>query len=344
MTKVTLFIPGLFGPNYDFVADYIPELPALCRLLSKASVAASSRQSNYRLLYELMGFAADPDHDIPVAAVTRRLDLDEGSKEIWMRADPVHLHADREGVVMLDASTFQLNRHDALAMAGDLKESFELMGWELEVPVSDRWYLRLPEQTDMQTVEPDRVTGNDVFHHLPKGKQAKDWHRLINEIQMLLHNSEVNQLREQKGEMSVNSLWLWGSGCEPDAIQASWDVIYSSDLFVEGLANLSNTPCHNTPDSIDNIELNEFPQANVLIYLDNIQSKVQYQDLQGWHDMLLNYEENWFLPILEYLQQKHLTEVVIHSGSRVFSLSKMRLMFFWKKTRPFVYFVNLSDT
>jgi len=43
----------------------------------------------------------------------------------------------------------------------------------------------------------------------PKGVEALHWHQLFNEIQMLLFSHPVNEAREVRGELPVNSVWLW---------------------------------------------------------------------------------------------------------------------------------------
>ncbi|MGI9229732.1 MAG: hypothetical protein ACR2P9_07735 [Gammaproteobacteria bacterium] len=341
MTKLSLFIPGLFGPDAAFVSDYVPELPALSTLLCRGRGVASGVESEsvYRTLYRLLGFPLPTDADIPVGAVSRRLDVQEDSTAVWVRADPVHIQADRDGAIMFDADRFQLDRRDALALAGELRESFSLLGWELEVPMPGRWYLRLPATAAVQTVEPDRVSDNDMLQYLPTGPVAGDWHRLINEVQMLLHNSEVNRLREQRGELPVNSLWLWGGGVQPQPVTSQWDTIYSSDVFVTSLADLSATACHALPDSVEGMTAEQF-DGTVLVYLDALQDKVQYRDLQGWHDTLLQYEQNWFAPLLKCLRKKQISELSLHCGPVIYTVNRMQLRFFWRRRRPFARYVE----
>ncbi len=363
MTNITLYIPDLFGPDLfepdllgpdDALAADMPDLPALSSLLSKASCEVVPVQSSYHTAYQLMGFAARPGQDVPVAVVTRRIDqgVDRGadrsgdpaaasSEDTWLRADPVHLHVGREGVVMLDTSAVELTRQEARALADELCESFASRGWALEVPVPNRWYLRLPEPVDIHTVAPEKAAGGGMLQHLPEGRQAPDWHRLLNDIQMRLHQSEVNQRREQRGELSINSLWLWGSGAEPAGVPARWDRVYSADVFVQGLADLSRTPCHALPASIEELDLPAYPQENVLICLDGIWRRGQQQ---GGYAMLLDYEQRWFSPLLKYARRARRAEVVIHGGTRIFYLNPMRLMFFWNRTRPFAWFANLPRT
>jgi len=51
----------------------------------------------------------------------------------------------------------------------------------------------------------------DIEAHLPQGDAALDWHRVINEAQMVLHEHAVNETREARGAATVNSIWLWAA-------------------------------------------------------------------------------------------------------------------------------------
>jgi hypothetical protein len=64
----------------------------------------------------------------------------------------------------------------------------------------------------IETVPLSQAAGRNVRGLLPKGAEAARWHRVFNEIQMLLFAHPVNEAREARGELPVNSLWLWGGG------------------------------------------------------------------------------------------------------------------------------------
>ena len=57
--------------------------------------------------------------DPPVAAVTRFLDTGERDGGWYLRADPVHLRADLNKLILFDASTFALSDREARSFAAD---------------------------------------------------------------------------------------------------------------------------------------------------------------------------------------------------------------------------------
>ena len=50
---------------------------------------------------------------------------------------------------------------------------------------------------------------------MPSGDDAASYRNLISEIEMALHDHEVNLQRQAKGQSPINSLWLWGGGVAP---------------------------------------------------------------------------------------------------------------------------------
>jgi hypothetical protein len=58
--------------------------------------------------------------------------------------------------------------------------------------------------------------------------------RLRGEIEMLLHNHEVNHQREARGEPPINGLWIWGGGTMPDVGQQALPVLVGDDPVLAG--------------------------------------------------------------------------------------------------------------
>lgn len=69
---------------------------------------------------------------------------------------------------------------------------------------------------------------------LPSGDESATHRNLISEIEMALHEHEVNQNREQNGEQPVNSLWLWGGGTAPEQKTRPQPPLFSDDPLLTG--------------------------------------------------------------------------------------------------------------
>ena len=290
-----------------------------------------------------MGLERDEGGDVPVAAVTRLLDSEEHPDGIWMRADPVHLSADRDRLILLDSSVFNLTQHDALAVATEVQKVLDADAWRLEVPFRDRWYIRLPQTPDITTTDLAEVAGHDINPFLPAGGEATVWHRLLNEIQMQLHECDINRDREARGELPVNSLWFWGVGALPQIPPRRWSVVYSDDCFLRGLAMMSMTPAYEVPEGCDNVLANADGQADILVHPDHCRVASRYGDIQLWHDALQTLERQWFEPALKALQDNELGHMTIVSEHYEFSMNRFALRKFWRRPKAVTRFTVYSE-
>lgn len=71
-------------------------------------------------------------------------------------------------------------------------------------------------------------------HFLPTGDDAASYRNLVSEIEMALHEHEVNERRVAAGEQPVNSLWLWGGGIAPEQMIRRQPPLFSDDALLTG--------------------------------------------------------------------------------------------------------------
>jgi hypothetical protein len=69
---------------------------------------------------------------------------------------------------------------------------------------------------------------------LPSGDDTAAHRNLLSEIEMALHEHEVNQAREANGQLPVNSLWLWGGGTAPEQNTRAQPPLFSDDALLTG--------------------------------------------------------------------------------------------------------------
>ena len=81
----------------------------------------------------------------------------------------------------------------------------------------------------------------DVADALPDHPEARYWRRILNEIQVALHQCPVNVRRRQLGKQEINSVWFWGGGFIPDAAPHDLiDTVYSTHSVTRGLAIIND--------------------------------------------------------------------------------------------------------
>ena len=78
------------------------------------------------------------------------------------------------------------------------------------------------------------IDGEIPTDHLPAGEGASTHRRLTSEIEMALHDIELNRERSANGISPVNSLWVWGGGYAPDKIVKPLPPLYSDDPLLSG--------------------------------------------------------------------------------------------------------------
>jgi hypothetical protein len=333
MHSLTLFIPGLLIPARDIMKHELPDLSALEKLLALSKceqLVAFGFSDAISMLFKL---EKPSDRDYPLAAISRLVDDDHTVDGIWMRADPVYLAADQQGLILMDESTFSLDQHDALVLAADVRNVLMDHGMTLEVPTTNRWYVRLENYPAITTTPIHEVTGKDIHSFLPAGKDHVVWANMINEIQMTLHNNHINVKREQQHERPINSIWLWGCGELPQVNKCPWTRMFTDEEISRGLSVLAGITCRELPESLGDVVAQCDDDDDVLIVMSFGMRHRQYHDLNGWRDFITYLDQFWFVDAMEYLKTNEIEELTLLTEYQQFTVTKSSLYKFWKRPR-----------
>lgn len=298
MKNVHLLITDLFLP-VDFAAEVCKglHLPALEKLLARGVPVspAHSKGESSSLEDALCGmFAVSCEAGAPVAPISAVFDgLGAGC---WLRADPVHLRLQREQVVLLP--NVEISAPDALLLCDSLNAHFDGQGMEFFAPHPQRWYVRLEAVPDVQMMPLSQASGRNIHGNLPTGAEARRWHQLFNEIQMLLFAHPLNEAREERGELPVNSVWFWGGGNSQVLVQSSYDTVSSDEMLAQMLAASSGLPFtewssewHPGAES-----------SSRLLVWTGLRSALQRGDLSAWRDALQDFETGYAQPLWQALR------------------------------------------
>jgi hypothetical protein len=215
----------------------------------------------------------------------------------WLRADPVHLRVMRDRIVLADADALSLSRQEADALATVIGQHF---GADLSpLPLHpQRWYLRFPHAPRLATTPLSVAAGRDIDPLLPQGDDAMRFRAELNELQMLLHEHPVNQARETRGELPVNSLWLWGGGRLPVACTTPVP-LYAENAEAQAVGAFCNARAQAPPAHLDARLL----ESEGIILLDVLTLAGQMGDAYGWREALRELEQDWFVPLLGTLRK-----------------------------------------
>ncbi|WP_242107625.1 phosphoglycerate mutase [Luteimonas aquatica] len=190
---------------------------------------------------QLLRHFALPEGQWPIAALSRQADAGDAEGAAWLRADPVWLRPDINGVrLMAHGEALQATQADCEALLPALKPVFGDAGFALDAPLPARWYLRLPREARIPAfADPAEALGDDLFEHMDAGAEARRWRALENEAQIVLHNHPWNAQRAARGLPPINALWFWGGGTLPAAgvrMPSPHAGMFSDDATAQALA------------------------------------------------------------------------------------------------------------
>ncbi|MCC7412149.1 MAG: hypothetical protein IT495_11045 [Gammaproteobacteria bacterium] len=320
-----LFVPGLLGrAHWRAALPGLSRLAALEAVLGRAAVLPAPAAHD-RAVFEALGCALDA---VPVAALTHHVDFAADHDGAWLRADPVHLHADIDRMVLLDAQMLALDFGEARALVATLNAHLAAERLRIEVGASPlRWYVRLPAVARMRTQAPLELAGRHAGSGLPAGADAGPWLRRGNELQMLLHGHEVNVRRAARGALPVNAVWFWGGGALPAADRLVRPrLIVGTNALTAGLAAWLGVPVDTRATAA--LAPGTGP---AVVDVDAVQTAVHADDVHAWHAALSVLDGTVLAPALRALRAGRLERLTLWDGASTRVLARTGAWKLWRR-------------
>jgi hypothetical protein len=304
-------------------------------LLARADKQRVERSSDFEtMIFELFDIDVDAGHDLPVAPVTRALDLGVIDKGWWLRADPVHLRADSDRLILADNKVLGITQDEADGLVSEIMEVYAEDGWVLKAARPDRWYLKPTDVPKLNTIPLPAVIGRDITDCLPRGEDYKTWHTILNEVQILLHTAKTNAERERRGALSVNSVWFWGGGRLPELKHTEWSHVWSGEPVSLALARLSQTLSKDVPGGAEDWLDSSSTPGNHLFVLDQGREALEYGAFDEWYRFVDVIERHWIAPLIAGLHSKQLASISLISETDTFRLNAKMTRRWWRRSRP----------
>jgi hypothetical protein len=294
-----LLIQGLLPPAAPSF-----RLPQLERWLARADLARDPAPDAETWLARRFGLA-----EAPVAPVTLAAD-DAPAEGAWLRADPVYARAERDTMVLHDATVLEVTSAEADALIAALQGHFAGDGLEFRAPFPDRWYVRVPEGELPRTTPLARALGRDTFGLLPEGTGRINWLSTITEAQMLLASHPVNLAREAARRPPVNSVWFWGGGHVPRVEAPPYASVHSDDPFARGLALLGAMAPHLPPARLRDLAAD--PGESTLVTLAPVR---QLDREHAWKGLASLLDLEWAGSFADALARFGTVRLVLPTGS-----------------------------
>ncbi len=340
-----LLIPGLFPPFRPETRNALRDLPlpALATLLARGSQNTLPDDSMEAWLCRIFG--VEKQHDWPVAPFSLLADGGTPGGNFWLLAEPVHLQLQRDRLVLADAGNLDITQEEADSLTAALNEHFADEGLRFFPTRSGCWHLRLTHPpAHLKTHSLETAIGRNIRNLLPSGPDGKRWHRILNEVQMLLHRHPVNEAREQRGLLPVNSIWPWGGGMLPASLATPFAHIWANNALARGLAAAAGTPCAHVPETAAEWLHATQDGSRHLVVLDALRNTALYGDVHRWRETLLRLENDWFAPLRQALSGDKISRLTLYafdSGqSRSFSAGRTDLWKIWLRGKPLVAYLG----
>lgn len=331
-----VLIPGLRGPLPPEAQDgafWQQRLPALEKLFARArwkQTATRHFNNQLRDLFQL----GDPE--LPAGALGWLGEGQDPGADYWLRADPVHLVADRDQLVLFDAASLVLSAEEAEGLIAACNQLLQEDGLTLHAATPQRWYLHADAPIRLQTTPVADVAGRYLQPYLPRGEDASRWLSLSTELQMLLHQAPQNSRREAIGKPVINSLWFWGAGSLPSRVAGGWQLVYADDPVVRGLALQGGADWQALPEQVGQLKL----VGRCLIVDTRLLQALRGGGLEAWREHLYDLERHFFTPLLQHLQRRELAALVVESGGLRLTLERRDLARFWRRSQPLRHYLE----
>ncbi len=328
-----LVVPDLFWPDQDTLSAADPgRLDALERLFARGRRAFGSATNLEAWLLQAWRASGGS------AGYAFLADGGEPGEATWTRAAPCHLRVNRDRLVPVDATMFDVSRDEAEALAESLSRHFAHEGLVFYPMQPERWYVRGDLASDIDQLPLAVASGKPVAVRPSAGSGLVRWHALANELQMLLHQHPVNEAREARGELPLNALWLWGSGRFVPPPATPFRRVRADEPLAAGLARASGGVALPLPATAERWLRAAADEGVELVVLDPLNAPASYGDAAAWRERLLALERDWFAPLLTALKEGRIGMLTVHAiganGTLDVETVRQDLRHFWRRPKP----------
>jgi hypothetical protein len=333
-------MPGALGP-VDLVAPaQIPPLPSYARLLARGQALTFAADSLEQALFRLFGISGD---ELPVAPLTYALEKGSAPEGWCMRADPVFMVPGQTSLMLMaEGGDLRLTLPEAQAMVDTLNRHFEELALRFEAPTPMHWYV-FGQLERVETTPLSRVRGRSVTGRLPQGPDGVQWNGILAELQMLLHDHEVNRRRVASGLPQVNSVWFWGGGHPPQLANGGWRQVWSDQSLPMALAQAAGSARADRP--ADGHEwLARAEPGHHLLVLDDLEAYLPDISQDAWCETMTALERDWWEPLFLALRRGALEALDLYPlDGRVYRVDRRSVRRWWRRPRPWSSLLEQAD-
>lgn len=174
--------------------------------------------------------------DIAAGSIASAAVSMSGHDGYWLHAEPVHFVAGLDRLSFLSlVDEARVSEAERASLFERLASHFASGDCVLQTTGSE-WFLRITRPLQVMTSTPDAAAASELPSAMPRGPDAAALRRVMTELQMLLHEHPVNEVRARRGLPAVNAVWLWGNGVSSGFTPCDdLPVAFGDHVFLGGL-------------------------------------------------------------------------------------------------------------
>jgi hypothetical protein len=328
--KIELVLPGLFDLPLSelapgLLADELPALNRILRLGSPRPNLAFSIDAILRQVLALETPAEESVRSLPLAQACAPRPERQSSRMLLFQA--VHLRPDLHSAVIAPIPRDKKNFNDIDILIRDLGDLFKV-DCDISV-IGNGLFLMELKAFDAPLHYPHilSVLGKTANPFIEQSRQHLGWYKLLNEMQMFLHQHEVNQDREHRGLLPVNSLWFWGGGDLPEKIDNGLHWYCDDTVLVKFGASMGLTTA--PLDDLENLDRSSSGAVIDLRLLELLKTGMASELDQ----LLLDIETRLLQPLLRALERDRKSLYLRAGHESDFEMAPSAALKFWRRPR-----------
>ncbi len=173
---------------------------------------------------------------------------------VWIAAaDPVYLEPRLDHLCLHELTRASLQPAELRLLIDHLQETLATNTNFGFARLGSCAYLRCDGPMATPSVPAYLVDQQVPTEFLPEGPAGAAFRNLQSEIEMALHDHEVNQRRVAAGKQPVNSLWLWGGGMAPDRSTQDLPQLFANEPLMHGYWECCNAVADLWPGTMEEV-------------------------------------------------------------------------------------------
>ncbi len=214
-----LLIPGAL-PSSNIAKDLIPQVeqhcPALVERLKTLVATVQELTPEHTgctpfeaVRLQQLGYTPLAGTNLGAGLASLHAGVKNPSETVWL-AELSTITVGREGATIAHPASFEVTAAEADALFDAVSGLWADRAISA-LPINARqWRIWLDPSANTRSLTPAAMAEMRLSDWWPQEDSLREWRRLLNEIQMVWHEHPVNLARAERGELAINSLWLFG--------------------------------------------------------------------------------------------------------------------------------------